>query len=618
MLDSKPRLIEDLALIGNSQTAALVDRSGSVDWLCLPRFDSGACFAALLGERQHGRWLIDVEGVRATRRQYRGETLLLETELRTDRGIVTLLDFMPIKLPRPRPSLVRIVRGVSGRCRLNIELILRFDYGHLIPWVKRQPWGISAVAGPDAVSLRTPVDLIGKDFTTVASFEVAAGETVPFTLTWYPSHEQEPEPSDPYQMATETEEWWQRWSAQYKQKDEMREPVVRSLITLKGLTYEPTGGMVAAPTTSLPEQIGGPRNWDYRYCWLRDSTLTLYALLISGYTEEARAWREWLLRAIAGHPQDTQIMYGLHGERRLTELEIDWLPGFEGSRPVRIGNAAHAQLQLDVYGEVMDTLHVAAKIGIAPTVDSWAMQKALMDFVESGWQQPDEGIWEMRGPRCHFTHSKVMTWVAVDRAVKAIERYHMEGPVERWRALRDTIHRDVCEHGFSAVRNSFVQCYGSSDLDAALLLIPLVGFLPVRDPRVMSTLSAIQRELTVDGLVRRYETETGRDGLPPGEGAFLACTFWLVDNLALIGRYDEAREIFERLLALRNDVGLLAEEYDPRLKRQVGNFPQAFSHVCLINTAHNLRLANGPAAHRAERGAQKPARGQPERENSPA
>src|SRR5579863_299724 len=593
--------IEDYALIGNFKTASLVSRDGSVDWLCVPSFDSEACFSALLGDPTNGRWLLTPDDQTAPpRRTYRADSLVLETEFKTASGALSVLDFMPIASRRERGELVRIVRGRRGRTKMRMELILRFGYGKVIPWVRRRPYGISAVAGPDAVELRTPIELAGKDFTTTAAFAVAAGESIPFVLAWHPSNERGSPHRDPDLMCAETEEWWQQWSARYRGVGKWRKLVLRSLITLKALTYASTGGIVAAPTTSLPEQLGGPRNWDYRYCWLRDSTLTLYALMISGYFEEARAWREWLLRAVAGHPQDTQIMYGLRGERSLTELQLDWLPGYQQSRPVRIGNAAHAQLQLDVYGEVMDTLHVAAKLGLTPNDECWRMQCALMEFVETGWAWPDDGIWEVRGPRRNFTHSKIMAWVAVDRAVKAIERFHMKGPLQRWRALRETIHRDVCENGFSTKRKSFVQFYGSSELDASLLMLPLVGFLPANDPRVTSTVAAIQRELVVDGLVRRYATEAGVDGLPPGEGAFLACSFWLADNLVLSGRYSEARDLFENLLKFGNDVGLFAEEYDPGLKRQLGNFPQAFTHVALVNTAHNLTRNSGPAAHRAE------------------
>jgi GH15 family glucan-1,4-alpha-glucosidase len=594
--------IEDYALIGNTHTAALVGRDGSIDWLCMPRFDSGACFAALLGGPENGRWLMAPEGETiAVRRRYRDSTLILETEFETKDGVAAVVDFMPIAEHRDRVDLIRIVRGVRGHVRMHTELALRFDYGRTIPWVTSHDFGLRAVAGPNAVRIRTSARLHGKDFTTVGSFSVAEGQSIPFSLTWYPSNENEPGTRHPLRMLTETEKYWQEWSAKYTEQGPWHEAVLRSLITLKALTHRRTGGMVAAPTTSLPESIGGERNWDYRYCWLRDATLTLYALLISGYTQEAIEWREWLVRAVAGHPQDTRIMYGLSGERLLQEFELPWLPGYENSSPVRVGNGAHDQLQLDVYGEVMDSMHVAMKYGIAPQDDSWRVQVALMDFLETGWRQPDSGIWEVRGPRRDFTHSKVMAWVAADRAVKAVERFKAEGPVEKWRAMREEIHRDVCTRGFNTERNAFVQYYGSKALDASLLMIPLVGFLPANDPRVIGTVAAIQRELVHDGLVSRYQTETGVDGLPPGEGAFLACTFWLVDNLALTGRYSEAREIFEQLLSLGNDLGLLSEEYDPVLKRQVGNFPQAFTHVCLVNSAHNLTLAEqAPATHRAK------------------
>ena len=593
--------IEDYAIVGNTHTAALVALNGSIDWLCMPRFDSGACFAALLGGPEHGRWLIAPEGETvAVRRRYLDSTLILETEFETKGGIAAVTDFMPIAEDRDRVDLIRIVRGVRGNPRMRTELTLRFDYGRTIPWVTDSDFGLRAIAGPNAVRVRTSARLRGVDFTTVGSFTVAQGQTVPFSFTWYPSNEAEPGARHPLRMLAETEAYWREWSARCTLEGPWREPVLRSLITLKALTYKRTGGIVAAPTTSLPESIGGPRNWDYRYCWLRDATLTLYALLISGYTQEAIAWREWLVRAVAGHPQDTRIMYGLAGERMLQEFELDWLPGYENSRPVRIGNGAHDQLQLDVYGEVMDAMHVAMKYGIKPQDDAWRVQTAMMEFLETGWQQPDSGIWEVRGPRRDFTHSKVMAWVAADRAVKAIERFGAAGPVQKWRTLRDRIHRDVCQRGFNPERNAFVQYYGSNVLDASLLMIPLVGFLPPDDPRVVATVAAVQRELVRDGLVSRYQTETGVDGLPPGEGAFLACTFWLADNLALTGRHDEAREIFERLLALRNDLGLLAEEYDPVRRRQVGNFPQAFTHVCLVNTAHNLTLTEqAPCSHRA-------------------
>jgi GH15 family glucan-1,4-alpha-glucosidase len=596
---SKP--IEDYALIGNLCTAALVDRSGSIDWLCMPRFDSSACFAALLGTNENGRWLLAPQGdIKRVRRRYRYGTLLLETVFETDSGAAMVVDFMPIAQRPEQVDVIRVVKGIRGQVTMRTEVIFRFDYGRTLPWVRKRDYGLSAVSGPSAIALRTDVALRSENYTTVGEFSIEEDQSVTFRLTGYPSNEAEPAEMDPCRALSATELWWREWAGRCESAGQWRDAVVRSLITLKALTYAPTGGIVAAPTTSLPEALGGPRNWDYRYCWLRDSTFTLYALLISGYTEEARAWREWLLRAIAGHPQDTQIMYGVAGERMLTELELAWLSGYEKSVPVRIGNAAHQQFQLDVYGEVIDTLHVARKYKLERNEDAWRLQSALMDFLESGWKLADEGIWEVRGPRRNFTHSKVMAWVAVDRSVKEIRHGNDEGPLARWLALRDEIHRDVCTSGFDAERNAFVQYYGSKSLDASLLMIPLVGFLSAKDPRVISTVSAIQRELMYHGLVLRYPTETGVDGLPPGEGAFVPCTFWLADNLALAGRYQEARALFQRLLDLRNDVGLLSEEYDPVLHRQLGNFPQAFTHVSLINTAHNLMLDDGPAAHRSK------------------
>ncbi|MDO8434023.1 MAG: glycoside hydrolase family 15 protein [Candidatus Binatus sp.] len=593
--------IEDYALIGNTRTAALVGRDGSIDWLCMPRFDSAACFASILGNRDNGRWLLaPKDEPKAVRRRYSDGTLILETEFETAHGAARVIDLMPVAEHRDRVDVVRIVKGINGTVSMRMEAIFRFNYGRTVPWMRRRDYGYNAIAGPDAVALRASVPMRGKDFTTVADFEVAAGQTEWFTLTWYPSHEAVPHLREAAHMLEETEAWWREWLGRCSVDGEWRDACVRSLITLKALTYGPTGGIVAAPTTSLPESIGGPRNWDYRFCWLRDATFTLYALLTSGYVDEAREWREWLLRAIAGDPKDMQIMYGLAGERTLPEFEIPWLTGYEGSRPVRIGNAAHLQFQLDVYGEVMDALYVSRGAGIRENEEAWRLQRELMDFLETGWKQPDEGIWEVRGPRQHFTHSKVMAWLAVDRAVKEIEKFHAHGPVARWRALRSEIHDDVCRRGFDAERNSFVQHYGSKNLDASLLMIPLVGFLPPGDFRVQGTLEAIQRELLNDGLVKRYSTSTGVDGLPPGEGAFLPCTFWYADNLAVAGRYREAREVFERLLSLRNDVGLLAEEYDFRAQRQVGNFPQAFTHVSLINTAHNLTRLQGPAMHRSQ------------------
>jgi GH15 family glucan-1,4-alpha-glucosidase len=595
--------IEDYALIGNTYTAALVGRDGSIDWLCMPRFDSGACFAALLGSPENGRWLIapDAE-VTSVRRQYRGDTLVLETEFELAGGErVAIIDFMPICESDGRIDLIRIVEGRSGVVPMRMEAVFRFDYGRIIPWVRSRDYGLDAVAGPDALQLRTPMEMHGENLKTIASFSVAAGDRIPFTLTWYPSHLDDPEERPPLKLLDNTEKYWREWSSRCQDGGKWRPQVIRSLITLKALTFSPTGGIVAAPTTSLPEWIGSVRNWDYRYCWLRDATFTLYALLSSGYSDEATAWGAWLLRAIAGQPDQIQIMYGIAGERRLTEFEAPWLPGYENSAPVRLGNAAHDQFQLDVYGEILDVFHVARRYGFNPGEDAWNVARVLMDFVEQHWREPDEGIWEVRGPRRHFTHSKVMAWVAADRAVKAVELYGREGPVDRWRTLRDAIHADVCHYGFRADRNAFVQYYGSDTLDASVLLIPLVGFLPATDPRVIGTVEAIQRDLMDDGLVRRYSTDIpGVDGLPPGEGVFLPCTFWLADNLAMMHRYDEARAIFERLVSLCNDLGLLSEEYDPHGKRMLGNFPQAFTHVFLINTAHNLSRAEGPAKERAK------------------
>jgi GH15 family glucan-1,4-alpha-glucosidase len=594
--------IEDYALIGNTYSAALVGRDGSIDWLCVPRFDSPACFAALLGTEQNGRWLIRPDHEAAvSRRRYRGDTLVLETEFEMAGGDrVAIIDFMPIGEHDGRVDLFRLVEGRGGRLPMRMEVVFRFDYGRIVPWVRRRPDGLSAIAGPDALQLRSSVRMRGEDFTTVAEFTVNAGETVPFTLTWYPSHLPETRSRHPEKALRETQQWWEEWSARCTASGEWRDAIVRSLITLKALTYSPTGGIVAAPTTSLPECLGGVRNWDYRYCWLRDATFTLFALLSSGYTEEACQWRDWLLRAIAGQPHELQTMYSIMGDRRLTEMELDWLPGYQGSRPVRIGNAAHSQFQLDVYGEIFDAFDVAERHGVAAGEDAWRVQQLLMDFLESQWHQPDEGIWEVRGPRRQFTHSKVMAWVGADRAVKAIERSGLPGPLDRWRGLRAVIHADVCRNAFNPRRNAFVQYYGADKLDAATLLIPLVGFLAPDDARVIGTLEAIRQELSVDGLIKRYSTQSDRvDGLPAGEGAFLPCTFWLVDNLAMMGRYEEAREIFERLVKLRNDVGLLAEEYDPHTGRQLGNFPQAFTHVFLINSAQNLTPFEGPARARA-------------------
>jgi GH15 family glucan-1,4-alpha-glucosidase len=594
-----PSLIEDYALIGDCHTAALVARNGSIDWLCLPRFDSGACFAALLGAGEHGRWLLAPAGdIRRIRRRYREDTLILETDYETDDGAVTLIDYMP---PRSQePDLVRIVAGRRGEVRMQMQLVIRFDYGSIVPWVRRTESGLRAVAGPDTLELSTAVALRGENFKTEAEFTVSEGQRAPFVLAWHPSHEAPPAAIDPEKTLSQTERWWKDWSNRCTYKGGWREAVLRSLITLKALTYAPAGGIVAAPTTSLPEQLGGVRNWDYRYCWVRDATFTLYALMLAGYTDEACAWREWLLRAVAGKPSQLNIMYGLAGERRLTEIQLPWLPGYENSAPVRLGNAAWEQFQLDVYGELMDTMHLARRAGLDPNENAWRVQRALMDFLESCWSDPDEGIWEVRGPRRHFTHSKVMAWVAVDRMVKAVERFGLEGPLERWRALRTTIKEEIVRKGFDPERNTFVQYYGSKELDASLLMIPLVGFLPASDPRVRGTVEAIEHDLMSEGFVLRYPTKPDVDGLPAGEGAFLACTFWLADNFALLGRDADARNLFERLLALRNDVGLLAEEYDPRQKRLVGNFPQAFSHISLVNTAYNLSRARGPAEDRRQ------------------
>jgi GH15 family glucan-1,4-alpha-glucosidase len=595
----KSSMIEDYALIGDCETAALVSRTGSIDWLCFPRFDSHACFAALLGTPEHGRWIITPSvDVHAIHRRYMGDTAILETEFRTATGIVSVLDFMPIR--SGNPDVVRIVVGRSGSVPMRLELTIRFDYGSVVPWVRRFDGGISAIGGPDSLLLRSRVPLHGENFHTIAEFTVTEGQRVPFDLTWFPSHLQPPRELDPEEALQSTHAWWAAWSSRCTVSGPWREAVLRSLITLKALTYRPTGALVAAPTTSLPEQLGGVRNWDYRYCWLRDATFTLLALLNAGYTEEARAWREWLLRAVAGRPDQIHIVYGIRGERRPTELELPWLPGFGGSRPVRVGNAAYAQFQLDVFGEVLDATYQAARFGVHDGAADWRVDRALVTYLESVWNEPDEGIWEVRGPRRHFTHSKVMTWVALDRAVKVIEQLGFEGPLERWRALRDHIHEEVCHHGFDRERGAFVQFYGSTLLDASLLMIPLVGFLPASDPRVRGTVVAIERELTHDGFVARYQTVPEVDGLPPGEATFLLCSFWLVDNLVLLGREEDAHRLFERLLSVRNDVGLLAEGYDTVRGAQAGNFPQAFSHIGLINSALNLSRLRATAAERGE------------------
>ncbi len=596
-----PLLIEDYALIGDCHAAALVGRDGSIDWLCLPRFDSGACFAALLGDPEHGRWLIaPAEEVLNTRRKYREGTLILETEFETATGTVRVTDCMP--LSNQRWDVLRIVEGLRGSVAMRMELIARFDYGSIVPWVQRPDDTLLLTAGPDTLELHTPVAVRGENMKSLAEFQVNAGERTHFSLNYRPSHEATQQAIDPVETLKATDKAWREWSGRCDYKGRWREPMLRSLITLKALTYAPTGGLVAAPTTSLPEKLGGVRNWDYRYCWLRDATFTLNTLLLAGYQEEAIAWREWLLRAAAGSPEDLQILYSVTGERRLDEIELGWLPGYQGAAPVRVGNAASKQFQLDVYGEVMDTLHLARGAGLEPDTAAWDFQVVLLDFLEKNWQRPDEGIWEMRGPRRHFTHSKVMAWVAFDRAVKDAERFGLKGPLARWKQLRDAIHAQVCELGFDAQRNSFVQFYGSPNLDASLLLIPQVGFLPADDARVRGTVAAIERELLADGLVLRYSTDTDVDELPPGEGTFLPCSFWLADCLVLTGRREEAEALFERLLVLSNDVGLLAEEYDHREGRMLGNFPQALTHLALINTARLLSMPEHEAKSAVEKG----------------
>ncbi|MEA2486254.1 MAG: hypothetical protein QOD46_1365 [Actinomycetota bacterium] len=592
--------LEDYALIGDRHTAALISKTGSIDWLCLPRFDSGACFSALLGDESHGRWeLAPAGGVKQVRRRYRDDTLVLETDFHTDDGVVRVVDCMPRR--KHRPNLVRLVQGVSGRVPMRMQLVIRFDYGLTVPWVRRPDGRFQAIGGPNGLMLDTPVALQGKDLTTVADFQVSEGEQVPFVLSWYPSHEDLPprrDGSDAAAAVQETHDDWSEWSHKLQPDSEWRDAVIRSLITLKGLTYAPTGGIVAAPTTSLPEQLGGVRNWDYRYCWLRDATFTLYSLLIAGYQDEAREWREWLLRAVAGEPRKMQILYGPAGERLLDEKEIGWLPGYEASAPVRVGNAAVDQFQLDVYGEVMDALHEARRHDIEESPSDWTLQSQIMDFLEDNWERSDEGLWEVRGKKQDFTHSKIMAWVAFDRAVKAVEHGGLEGPVKRWKQVRDEIHHQVCREGFNTERNAFTQYYGAKQLDASLLLAPLVGFLPATDGRIKGTIEAIEKELVSDGFVMRYsEDYEDVDGLPEGEGAFLACSFWLVDCLALIGREQDAVALFQKLLAIRNDVGLLSEEYDVEHKRLVGNFPQAFSHVALANSAHNLSTDRQGPAH---------------------
>jgi GH15 family glucan-1,4-alpha-glucosidase len=579
--------IEDYAIIGDCQTSALVGRNGSIDWLCFPRFDSPSCFSALLGTPDHGRWLLGPTcEVRETRRTYRGDSLVLETTFVTADGEATVVDCMPLR--SGQADLVRLVIGRRGRVKMRSEIAIRFDYGSATPWVRKEPGGILATAGPDTIHLHSTVQLRGENFRTIGEFEVAAGEEVPFVLTWHPSHVQSPHPVDARHAVEATTRWWHEWSARCTYEGPWREAVIRSLITLKALTYAPTGGIVAAPTTSLPEHIGGERNWDYRYCWLRDATFTLTALMQCGYTEEAEAWRKWLLRAIAGKGDELHIMYGIAGERRLPEMELPWLPGYENSPPVRIGNGAYDQFQLDVYGEVLDCLHLARHYGLEADLNDWRIERELLARLEQVWQGPDEGIWEVRGPARHFTHSKLMAWVAFDRAVKDVERFGLDGPVEKWRELRNKLHAEICDRGYDARQNAFVQYYDGEELDAAMLMMMEVGFLPPSDSRIRGTVEAIERKLVRDGFVDRYDSGSGVDGLPKGEGAFLLCTFWLADNYVALGRMEDARRTFEKLLSIRNDVGLLSEEYDPVNRRQLGNFPQAFSHLGLITTAANL------------------------------
>ena len=591
--------IEDYAVIGNCETVALVGRNGSIDWLGFPRYDSAACFAALLGTEENGRWLIaPANEVISTKRRYREGTAVLETEFATAEGSILLIDCLD-RSP-DHADVLRLVRGLRGRVAIHLELVLRFEYGMVVPWVSRTADGrVRAVAGPDQVILSAPVKLEGRDLKTVADFTVKEGQEVPFSLRWSQSFHSIPSSPEVSTSVEHVTQLWRRWTDRYKTESPWREAVLRSLVTLKCLTHHATGGIVAAGTTSLPEQIGGERNWDYRYCWLRDATFTLFALLGSGFHDEAKAWREWLVRAAAGSPDKMQIMYGVAGERRLNEFEIPWLAGYGNSRPVRIGNAASEQVQLDVFGEVLDLLFQYRRAGFREFEASWSLEKALVEQLSHLWQEPDEGIWEIRGVPRHFTHSKVMAWVAVDRAVQTIEHFDAKGPLERFRKLRSHIHAEVCERGFNTELNSFVQYFGGRTLDASLLLLPLVGFLPPEDPRMVGTLAAIEKTLLRDGFVIRYEPESGVDGLRGSEGVFLACSFWLADNYVLQGRLGEAQDLFERLLILRNDVGLLAEEYDPISGRQLGNFPQAFSHVALVNTAHNLIGDHKPARHRS-------------------
>ncbi|WOJ90269.1 glycoside hydrolase family 15 protein [Methylocapsa polymorpha] len=597
--------IEDYAIIGDCETAALVGRDGSIDWLCWPRFDSAACFANLLGEPENGRWRIwPIDPAAKVARRYRGHTMILDTLIETAEGFAIVTDFMPMKIRGTH--LIRLVRGVRGSVRLRTELVIRFDYGSVAPWVHRDEEGsLIAVAGPDLLVLRASTPLHPDGLTHVGEFTVAEGESVEFTLSYGLSYQDAPRAIDPYKALEQTERTWLAWSKTFEHAGPWSEAAIRSLLTLRALIFQPSGGIVAAPTTSLPERLGGGRNWDYRFCWLRDATFTLLALMNAGYVNEADKWRKWLIRALGGEPSLVQILYGIAGERRAAERTLPWLSGYAASQPVRVGNAAADQLQLDIYGEVLDVFYHSRRAGLAPDGDDWALQIELLKHLEIVWEEPDEGIWEVRGGRRHFTYSKVMVWVAFDRAVKSVEEFGLEGPLDHWRALRQRIHDDVCRNGFDPEQGAFTQSYGVKELDASVLLIALVGFLPPEDPRVRSTVEAVERELMVDGLLRRYDPHAGVDGLPGGEGAFLACSFWLVDNLVLLGRTDDARRLFERLLALRNDLGLLAEEYDPLEKRFVGNFPQAFSHIALINSAYNLAHTYKPCEQRS--GAKAPA-----------
>ncbi len=582
--------IEDYSFLSDTQTGALVSRDGCIDWLCFPRFDSAACFASLLGEAKNGHWrFYPNEEITHTQRRYRGDALILETEIETASGAVRLIDFMP---PRgENPDFIRIIEGLRGSVEMQMQLIIRYDYGQIIPWVRQQHGGLEAIAGPDGLILRTPIETHGKDLTTVAEFSVKEGDRIPFVLTWFASHSEPPKPVNAEHALRDTETYWSKWSKRCEQRGPWREAILRSLIVLKGLTYAPTGGIVAAPTTSLPEEIGGVRNWDYRYCWLRDATFTLFALSQGGYYDEAKSWREWLLRAIAGSPSQMQILYGVRGERRIEEFEIPWLRGYENSRPVRVGNAASTQFQLDVYGEIIGAIYEGSRAGLKISEEDWRLQVALLNFLETKWMEPDEGIWEVRGPRRHFTHSKVMAWLAFDRGVRMVEEFGFsaDGHLDRWKLTREQIHREVCERGYNAKKEAFTQYYGSDAMDASVLLAPLTGFLPPGDERMRSTVEAVERDLLENGFILRYRPEEENvDGLPGRDGAFLPCSFWFAACLHWIGEKEKARAFFERLLALRNDLGLLAEEYDPVAKRQLGNFPQAFSHIAIITTAYRL------------------------------